>query len=361
MIPGLGGGGAERILTGLANRWVRRGDEVTIVTVDDAGHDAYPLDAAVGRVALELVGRSHHLLEGALQGVRRARAMRRALGRVRPDAVVSFIRSANVLALLSCAGTGVPVFVSERTDPRLDPGVRRQPAWAAIRRVLYPRATGVVVQTESVARWARAFVPRVHVIPNFVERPDRMATPGQASGPRRLCAVGRLGPEKGFDLLVEAFASVAPRHPDWSLAILGEGTERRRLEALVRARGVGERVALPGRVADPSVQLADAHLFALPSRREGFPNALLEAMAVGLPAVAFDCRSGPGEIVRNGENGLLVPDGDVAALTAALDRLMSSAAERERLGRAAREVASVYAPERIFAAWDALVRKEVRA
>lgn len=355
VIPGLGGGGAERILTGIANRWSRAGHEVEIVTLRSAGGDTYPLDPRVGRTALDLHRDSGSALEGVLQGTRRVLALRDAMTRFSPDAVISFIRSTNVYALLAAAPTGTPVFVSERTDPRLDPGAQRRRGWALLRRLLYPQAAGLVVQTESVAAWARRFCRRVHVIPNFVERPAHMARPGVEDGPKRLLAMGRLGPEKGFDLLLEAFARVAPAHPDWSLVILGEGRERVALEALVRSRGLAGRVALPGRVADPVPHLAAAHAFALSSRREGFPNALVEAMAVGLPVVAFACRSGPSEIISDGEDGLLVPDGDVAALAAALARLMGSASERQRLGERARGVADRFDPEKVLLQWTAVM------
>ena len=195
----------------------------------------------------------------------------------------------------------------------------------------------------------------MHVIPNFVRRPVRIATPGTEHGPKRLLAMGRLGPEKGFDLLVDAFARVADAHPDWSLTILGEGDERGRLETLVRRLRLDGRVALPGRAADPFPHLASAHAFALSSRREGFPNALLEAMACGLPAVAFACRSGPAEIIEHGRNGLLVPPGDLTRFALALDRVMGSGAVRAQIGRNAREIATVLTPERVLVAWNALL------
>jgi glycosyltransferase involved in cell wall biosynthesis len=172
--------------------------------------------------------------------------------------------------------------------------------------------------------------------------------------------MGTLRPEKGFDLLIEAFARVAASHPDWSLTILGEGPERLRLEALVSGSGLQERVSMPGRVADPVPYLVAAHAFALSSRREGFPNALLEAMACGLPAVAFDCPSGPAEIIEHGGNGLLVEPGEVSRLAAALDQIMSSPGERARMGESARGIAMRLAPERVLPRWDAVVRS-VRA
>ncbi len=352
-ISSLGPGGAERVSSALASYWARGGRDVSIVTVGSLDRDAYPLDPGVRRVALDLLRPSRNLAEAFVQGSRRVLALRRALDRLRPDVVVSFMRATNVLSLIAASGTGVPVFVCERTDPRHE---TTRAVWAALRRLLYPRAAGVVVQTESVGDWARSFCQRVHVIPNFVERPALTAMPGKDHGPRRLIAMGRLNPEKGFDRLIEAFARVADTQPDWSLAILGEGRERARLEALVRTLHVEHRVSMPGRAVDPIPHLAAAHLFALPSRREGFPNALLEAMACGLPAIAFDCPSGPSAIIEHEKNGLLLPAGDVASLADALHRLMASAADRASMGQNAREIATRLAPDRILATWDALLK-----
>jgi glycosyltransferase involved in cell wall biosynthesis len=352
VISSLGGGGAERIVSGLAMRWARLGLDVSVVTLGSRTTDAYDLDPRVRRVTLDLVRPSRHAVEGLVQASRRIGALRRALVSLRPDVIVSFMTSTNVLVLLAAIGKRPRVFVCERTDPRRE---RVGPYWAALRRLLYPLAAGIVVQTESVSAWARAMSSRVHVIPNFVERPAVTAAPGKDRGPRRLIAFGRLSPEKGFDLLIDAFARIADRHPDWSLTILGEGPERPALEALVTTLRMQGRISLPGRVSDPTPHLAASHAFALPSRHEGFPNALLEAMAAGLPVVAFDCLSGPGEIVVHEQNGLLVAAGDVTGLAAALARLMRDPAERVRMGKNATDIAVALSPESVLGRWNELV------
>lgn len=348
-------GGAERVAASLASRWSGAGYHVSLVTMSARNGDVVGLPAEVERVALDLLRPSRNPLDGAAMASRRVFALRKALLGLSPDVVVSFLDRTNVLTLLATWDGSVPVFVCERSDPRHAPLGR---PWSALRRLLYPRAAGVVVQTERVAAWARRFCSRVHVIPNFIEPPPCVATPGAEEGPKKLLGVGRLSPEKGFDLLIEAFARIAPAHPDWSLTVLGEGPERQRLEALVCARHLEGRVSLPGSVADPRLHLAAAHAFALSSRYEGFPNALLEAMACGLPVAAFDCESGPGEIVTHERDGLLVPAGDVARLAAALDHLAASAAERARLGCNARGIAVSLAPDVVLARWSALLRLE---
>jgi glycosyltransferase involved in cell wall biosynthesis len=159
----------------------------------------------------------------------------------------------------------------------------------------------------------RAIRARGRVIANPVDlTPPRR----RLTGTGRLVAVGRLVHQKGFDLLLRAFARIAPEHPQWTLTIWGEGDRRRQLEALCTELGLLEQVALPGLTERPGQWLEDAEVFVLSSRFESFGNVITEAMVAGLPVVAFDCPWGPGEILRDGEDGLLVPPEDVGALAA---------------------------------------------
>jgi len=155
--------------------------------------------------------------------------------------------------------------------------------------------------------------------------------------------------------LIQAFARCAASRDSWSLSILGEGRERRNLEILATDLGIADRVSIPGEVRDPGSILRGMDLFVLPSRWEGFPNALLEAMACGLAVIAVDCPSGPRDIIRDGMDGVLVPPNDVDALVAAMDRLMADHAERQRLGVNAVGVVERFGLERIMNMWDEVV------
>jgi glycosyltransferase involved in cell wall biosynthesis len=231
----------------------------------------------------------------------------------------------------------------------------------------YPWAQAVVVQTPEAQHWADAFLRKnaVHVIPNPVStslRANGGASVDAANVAsetddrvRHVIAMGRLDAQKGFDLLLRAFAACRDRRPDWKLTILGEGEERQRLQALATQLGVAPHVRFPGTVADPTPALRGADLFVLSSRFEGFPNALLEAMALGLPVIATDCASGPGRIVRDDVDGLLVPSEDATALAAAMAALMDDEPRRLRLASRAVDVNKRFEVGRIMGIWDSVI------
>jgi len=221
--------------------------------------------------------------------------------------IVSFTDRTNVLTLLAARGLDVPVVVSERIDPRRH---SIGSAWNMLRRLTYPSASALVVQTHAVREWATDLVaaPRVAVIPN----PLRPASGPIASASGRayvITAIGRLVPQKGFDVLIRAFAMLAEDYPAWSLTIHGEGPERTALESLAATLAVSDRVSLPGRTNDSARVLNASSIFALPSRYEGFPMVLLEALSCGCACIASGCDSGPAEVVTNRPSGLLVPGG----------------------------------------------------
>jgi len=288
--------------------------------------------------------------------VRRLRALRREIRAARPDAVISFMEVTNMLTLLATRRLSPPVVVCERADPSHQE-IGRLRRW--VRQRLYPWSDAIVVQSEDIARWARTLVTAgvVRIIPNPV-RPLRIgpdAEPRPVDGQHVIVSMGRLSPEKQIDFVLRAFARVAKDNPDWCLAVLGEGPDRESLHKLAGELGIATRVRWMGMVAEPERVLHHADLFVLSSRYEGFPNALLEAMACGLPVVSFDCPSGPRHIIRDGIDGLLVPAQDLDGLTVAMRRLMSDPTERRRLGTRAVEVSDRFGLDRVMAMWDDLV------
>ena len=190
---------------------------------------------------------------------------------------------------------------------------------------------------------------------NLVRIPNSARELGELANldAKRVLAAGRLTRQKGFDWLISSWAQVAPKHPDWILRVCGEGNWRERLEAQIADLGV-ERIELPGSCPDMENQMRDASIFALSSRFEGFPLILCEAMSKGMAPVAYDCPTGPSEMIRDGENGLIVPLGDTDAFAAALDRMMSDDELRHRCGPGAAETGKNFKMEAIGPMWDEL-------
>ncbi|GAA3138601.1 hypothetical protein GCM10010466_31940 [Planomonospora alba] len=218
----------------------------------------------------------------------------------------------------------------------------------------YGRLDALAVLTGTDRRDYQRLLPGTPVvrIPNAV--PDLAGRRPAAHDTRLVVAAGRLTAQKGFDLLVQAFARVVRDHPDWRLRIYGSGTKKAELRALIDELGVGGNVALMGRTDRLPDRLAEASLYVLSSRFEGLPMVMIEAMAHGLPVVAFDCPTGPADVLTDGVDGLLVPAGDVEALAAGIGRLIRDGELRRRMGAAARETVRDYAPDAVMPLWENL-------
>ena len=348
VLAGLGAGGAERVVSLIASEWAAKGHDLEIVTFEpDDASSYHTLDGRVRITRLGLPPSSKGAARGILHAARRIWRLRQAFRRSRPELVVSFLTKINVLTLVATLGMTVPVIVSERNNPRRQAS---HPFWNWLLAFLYPLADAIVMQTtESRECLPPALRARAIVIPNPIRVPT-IAAPS-SSEIKTLVAVGRLDRQKGFDLLIEAFSRIAPNHPGWRLVIWGEGPEKAALQGQIASADLSDRVRLPGLTEVPQAWISDATAFVLSSRYEGFPNALGEALAAGLPAAAFNCPYGTADLMRDGINGLLVPDGDIQALAEALDRLMSDERLRQRLGSAARQSALRFAPDRIIASW----------
>ena len=307
-----------------------------------------------------------YVLKGILVRRRRhAKALRKALDELRPDIVVSVGQSEKfMIPRLSRDKPWKTVREfhysgTYRKDyARLQGGIRARVMAAlsdfyefGLRRGTYD-ATVVLTRQDREENWKGR--RGVHVIPNpCVWRPERVAP---LERPRAV-AVGRLVPVKGFGLLVRAWEKVAAVHPDWKLEIWGDGPERGSLERLVRGKGLEKNVLLRGATGEVQEKLLQSSMLVFPSLFEGFGMVLVEAMACGVPCVAFECPCGPRDVISPEEDGLLVPPGDTDALARAIIRLMEQPELRSRLGEAARNKAARYAMDPVCAAWMDLFRQ----
>lgn len=344
-------GGAERMLLALATDMAARGHEVHVVSWDWPDAEAfYPLPQTV---------QWHRLgfRQGWRDKLRRARALGRLLTQIRCQVFVGFVMSTDKTVYTGCLSAKVPIVVAERNSPAMY-DLKFGGLTKAFYMGMFALADRVVVQLETYRqgypRWLRA---RIDAIPNPVPCPVAIARPAERRpGGWLLLCVARLEWQKNVEALISAFAILAIDLPDWNLRVVGEGSLRPALERQVAELGLLERVTLPGAADDVEREYAGAHLFCLPSRWEGFPNALAEAMAHGLPAVGFAGCPGVDSMIDDGVDGLLAPgNGDARSLAAALRTLMADPARRAAMGEQARHLAHRFDAEHIADQWENLL------
>ncbi|WP_417248565.1 glycosyltransferase [Celeribacter sp.] len=319
-VPSLRGGGAERIMVILANGMAARGHQVDLVLTQAVGpylpevaDNVRIVDMKRGRVLASLL------------------PLARYLRRERPDAMLSALNHANIIAILArkLARSSTRLIVSERNSLTSDSGGTVRKVIRTLMRHFYPAADGVIAVSqamkEELIKELHLPSEKVVAIPNPIDftaldplarkRPDH---PWFANGqPPVILAVGRLAPQKDFETLLKAFSLVHSRR-SVRLVILGEGPLRPELEQCAEQLGIADKTDLVGFKDNPFGWMSACDLFVLSSRHEGFPNVLVQAMACGARVVSTDCPTGPNEILEGGRWGRLVPVGDADALANAM-------------------------------------------
>jgi len=337
----------------LTDAWAKRGWHVALLlTLADPAEDSFfELNPRVRVQHLDLYRPSQGVSDAVTSNLRRLRVIRRAVRASDPDVVLSFMVETNVLTIVACLGLRVPVLVEEHIYSSWPP---LRPPWRLLRLLTYPLADTVIALTPpALATLGLARGRRGRVIPNPVMPPP----PGTAepADPPVIVAMGRLVPQKGFDVLLAAFARVAMLYADWNLEIWGDGPQRVALERLRDSLGLAGRVSFPGRTRQSYDVMRRASMFVMSSRREGFPTVLGEAMACGIPVISFDCPSGPRELIRNGIDGLLIPANDVVALAAGIERLIVDRRFARELAARAPEVVERFSLSTVLAQWDQVI------
>jgi len=356
VIHQISAGGAERVLTLLANELCKKGWSVTLLTFDSGSEPVFfELHSGVQHWPLSLMREQGGWWKAIKVHFLRPWVLRRAIRKSRPDAVIAFLERMNILTLMATIGLKIPVIVSERNHPVFN----TSKFLSLSRQAVYKMSACLVLQTHDAGAFFSSSIPK-SVIPNPILVPEYPAPvlKSEASS-QTLVAMGRLCSQKGFDFLLNAFAPLGNKFPDWVLEIWGEGAQRENLENLRDELGLRERVRFPGLTKEHYKTMAEADIFVLSSRYEGFPNVLGEAMACGLPVVSFDCPSGPSEMIQDGVNGLLVPPENIQELSSSLERLMASVELRNTLGEQARKITESYSLDKIVQSWEELIGEVV--
>lgn len=369
-IGDLGKGGAEHVIRNLAEYFHSKGVKTYMVT-KLKGEDEYELSDGIERIIADItpeeeVGRLHNLIA-------RIRKLRRIWREVQPDIIVSFIRKNNLMALASAAPLKIPVVVSVRSTPEREFGnelVKR------LSFMMFKRAVGIVVLTnEAKEYFPERLQSKIIVMPNaidmrFIEvlegkrdwygleddknNKDDVISGMYAKRRHEVITVGRIDDNKNQRMLVDAFAMVSDKHPDWTLHIYGDGEGRMELVEHVvgLAPDISDRILFHGVTDNVANIMAGRAIFVLPSKMEGMPNALIEAMVMGMACISTDCPcGGPAELIKDGVNGLLVQVTDVSTMADDLDNLMSDESLRMLLGTQASRLVDTVHPDKVCEQW----------
>lgn len=348
-IGSLYGGGAERVICNLASYLVQKGHKVEILTMSET-KESYDLDERVTtKSLLSLNNRKNKIWNVLIRFPRLWKYMRKTEN----DIYVVMLPKTTVMFLAFRWMTKAKVVAAERVDP----AAYSNTIGCLLKRYAH-RADGFVFQTEDAKAWYGDAVKdcKTVIIPNAIN-PVFIRKPYTGEKRKVIAGAGRLCEQKNFSLLIRAFAKISDDFPDYKLVIYGEGEKRDELESLVKELGLESRVAFPGYIKNIADEMEKNSMFVLSSNFEGMPNALMEAMALGLPCISTDCPcGGPRFLIQNGENGLLVPVGNVEKMALAMKKLLGDQDYASRLISAANEIKRRLAPEIIYGKWENFIK-----
>lgn len=360
-------GGMERVLANKANYWVAHGHEVTIVTTDQCGEPPFfPLDNRVKCIDLAInyeenngKGIWNKLFHYPFKQYRHRKLLAEVLKKEAPDCTVSmFCNDASFLYKIKAGGDKF-LEVHFSRFKRLQYGRRgiwrladTYRSWLDMRCIRHYKKFVVLTEEDSVL-WGKP--ANIAVIPNA----SGFQTDNVSSlNSKNVLAVGRLTHQKGFERLIEAWALIQYKYPEWRLTIVGDGEDRDKLQQQIVGLGIEGSVNLQPPTQDIESLYMNASFVAMSSRYEGLPMILIEAQCFGLPIVSFDCQCGPKDIVNDGIDGLLVPEGDVEGLAESMSRLMSDDELLKQMGKAAKVSSQRFEEQVIMEHWERILKEE---
>lgn len=349
-------GGAERVMATLANYCVKHGDQVRILTMKSA-ECAYKLDPGVeiigANATMEMtsISKSFHSIASIIKAITK---YKKELKEYQPDLVLSFLTYTNLIASIF-GRTQAPVIISERCDPEKRGKILRK-----VVKCIFPKSNRIVCQSKTIEDYFKALKARTKVIPNPLNSECINVKPISLRE-KRIIAAGRLSTQKNYPVLIKAFDLIKDQIPDYVLEIYGQGPEKEKLQELINELGLTDSVFLMGTLANVMKMKADSTLYVMSSDYEGFPNALCEAMASGIPVISTDFPSGVAhEIIQNGINGYVVPVGDVAKLGEAMKNIVNNPDIQEFMSKNNEILREKFSENRICSIWRELFEEEVK-
>ncbi len=343
----LGGGGAERNVSLLANGLVRKGYEVGILTVW-GDEQVYDLDKRVTYMPLNPVGNNK-----LRRFLKQLFGIRPAIRKYKPDLVISFLADVNACVLLMSRFMKCKVIVSERNDPHIDPTIQ---VFRILRKIMYPFADGYVFQTPDARDYFSKTIK--HKQATIIPNPVREGLPQHVDNNSKIIITAcRLTSQKNLPMLIDAFEKVVEKYRDYQLHIYGEGEQQAELQRYIEEKSLQHCIQLKGFDKNVCEKINAAEIFVLSSNYEGMSNSMLEALAMGMPTIVTDCPIGGARmLIKSGENGILVPVGDTATMAEAIFSLIEDNEKRKRLSKKALNIRIDNSVEKIVEKWISFIK-----
>jgi len=346
-IGGLSKGGAERVVCNLSNHLINDND-VSIVTTTVCKSE-YALDEKINVFSLDDNSNIDNFIK---RNVNRLKKLKRIINEIKPDVILSFLPEPSYRVLM--LKPKAPVIVSVRNDPKVE---YKNFVNRLIMKILYKRATGFVFQTnEAKEYFSKKIQDRSVVIANPVD--DKFLDAKRSKAKDVIVTVGRLTPQKNHKLLIDSFSKVLKKYPNYELHIYGDGILKEELDEYIKISKLTKNVFLCGLTDDVVKALKNKKMFVLSSDYEGMPNALMEAMALGLPCISTDCPcGGPRELIKNNKNGILDPVNNCDALTKSITKLIKDEKMCKKIADNAKKDSIQFKNETISSKWYDFIKE----
>lgn len=349
LITGLQAGGAERVISNLANNFAEKNYDVKIIVMKKTVSD-YALNPNIDFAGADAVGKEgkNNFIKGLLFYIKQIKNFK-------PDVIVSFLPKTIIISMLCkiLFFRNIPVIVGERANP-----VARKNIIGKLNDILFKKADGCVFQTSDAKKYYNIIDESKQIILKNPVSSEFDVEPFKGERKKVIVTAGRLSEQKNHELLIEAFSKVKDKFPEYKLVIYGDGPLKDKLQNKIEAVGGENNIILAGRVNQIIDKIHDASLFVLSSNFEGMPNALLEAMSLGLPCISTDCPvGGPREIIVNNENGVLVKLNNADDMANAIDKILSDREFAEKIGNNANKIYNQFSVENVCNKWEAFVIK----
>lgn len=351
LIGSLTKGGSERVMVNLADYFVEKGYQVTLVT-QNRGENEYLLNPKVKRVFSDIAG--NEVSSSRIVNFQRRFCKLRGIWKEeKPDVILSFIGKNNMMAILTSRLLDIPVAVSVRGDPN-------EEYYNSFMRLgakkLFAMADSVILQTKRCYDFFPHKVQKKAVILRNPMNKDFFRERYKGEREKTIVAVGRVDDNKNHEMLIRAFAPIADEFPEYRVIIYGEGECREKLIRLAEELKLADRISLPGSINNVADAIYKTRVFVLTSDTEGSPNTLIEAMIMGLTVIATDCPcGGPADLISDWENGILTPVRDTNKLQENLQKLLNNLQRADKLGIEATKTADIYAENKVYGEWENLL------